>query len=189
MDKMVIGSSDAHFNAILNEVWHSKLIKNYRCLRRDSNRGPLAPKSNALTTRLCKREEDAFLGWLLVPLLWWFLWKWPLRLPVTSEVTSDLISELSGLNNLCSSTFLASIVLYSTKCPEGRKKTKSTCRLALLRMLVKTHSILARPWFLWLVDLQTSFFYAMKSGHRRCNVLSRKKVNLFNATNKHSHLV
>ena len=40
---MVIGSTDAHFNAILKEVWHIKLIKNVRCLRRDSNQGPLAP--------------------------------------------------------------------------------------------------------------------------------------------------
>ena len=62
--------------------------------------------------------------------------KWPQRLPVASEVTSDIKFELSGLNNLCSSASLASFVLYSTKCPEGRK-AKLTCRLALLRMLVK----------------------------------------------------
>ena len=43
---------------------------------------------------------------------------------MTSEVTSDLISELSGLNNLCSSTLLASIVLYSTKCPEEEEEDK-----------------------------------------------------------------
>ena len=48
--------------------------------------------------------------------------KWPQRLPVASEVTSDLEFELSGLNNLCSSASLASFVLYSTKCPEERKK-------------------------------------------------------------------
>ena len=121
---MVIGSTDAHFNAILNEVWHIKLIKNYICLRRDSNRGPLAPKSKALTTRLCKREEVAFLGWLLVLLQWRFLLKWAPRLPVASEVTSDLTTELSGLKNLCSSTFWASIVLHSTKCPEEEEERK-----------------------------------------------------------------
>ena len=63
---------------------------------------------------------------------------------MASEVTSDLTTELSGLNNLCSSTFLASIVLYSTKCPEEEeeeRKTKSTCRLALLRMLVKIRAL------------------------------------------------
>ena len=61
-----------------------------------------------------------------VPVLLWPLYCWksllfpgeegqkcPPRLPVASKVTSDLKFELSGLNNLCSSTFLASIVLYS----------------------------------------------------------------------------
>ena len=63
----------AHLNAILKEIWHIKLIKNYKWMIRDSNRVPLAPKSNALTTRLCKRDGVAFLGWLLLPLLWQFL--------------------------------------------------------------------------------------------------------------------
>ena len=122
MAKTFIGSSYAHFNAILKEVWNIKIIKNYRCLRWDSNLGPLAPKSNVLTTRLCKREEVAFLGWLFVLLQWRFLSKWSLRLPVASEVTSDLTTEFSGLNNLCSSTFLASIVLHSTKYPEEEER-------------------------------------------------------------------
>ena len=34
------------------------------------------------------------------------------ELHMTSEVTSDLKFEFSGLNNLCSSVFLASILLY-----------------------------------------------------------------------------
>ena len=113
------------------------------CMRWDSNLGPLAPKPDALTTRLCKRKKGAILSWLLVPLPWLYPEKWPQRLPVASEVTSDLEFELSGLKNLGSSASLASFVLYSTKCPEERKKgrkTKSTCRLALLRMLVKNDS-------------------------------------------------
>ena len=58
---------------------------------------------------------------------------------MASEVTSDLNFEPSGPNNLCSSASLASILLYSTNVPRRRRRrrTKLTCRLALLRMLVK----------------------------------------------------
>ena len=97
------------------------------CQRWDLNQGPLAPKSNTLTTRLCKRKEVAILGWLLVPLPWLYPEKWPQRLPVASEVTSDLKFELSGLNNPCSSAFLAPKCFFE---PFVRKKgrTKWTCR-------------------------------------------------------------
>ena len=70
-----------------------------------------APRSYSLTTRLSRRKEGVIVSWLIVLPLWLFLY--PLGLPIGSEVASDLNSELSGLNNLCSSTFLASIVLYS----------------------------------------------------------------------------
>ena len=68
-------------------------------------------RSYSLTTRLSRRKEGVIVSWLIVLRLWLFLY--PLGLPIGSEVASDLNSELSGLNNLCSSTFLASIVLYS----------------------------------------------------------------------------
>ena len=70
-----------------------------------------APRSYSLTTRLSRRKEGVIVSWLIVLRLWLFLY--PLGLPIGSEVASDPNSELSGLNNLCSSTFLASIVLYS----------------------------------------------------------------------------
>ena len=89
------------------------------CQGWDSNLGPLAPKSDALTTMLRRRKEGAILSRLSVPLLWLFLCKQPPRLPVASEVTSDLNSELSGLNNLCSSAFLAPKCFYE---PFKRKK-------------------------------------------------------------------
>ena len=54
---------------------------------------------------------------------------------MTSEVTSDLNFELSGLNNLCTSAFLAPKCFFEPfKRKEGRKeerkKAKSTCRSA-----------------------------------------------------------
>ena len=62
----------------------------------------------------------------------------PRRSAVALEVISDLNFELSGLNNLCFNTSLPSILLYSTNVPRRRRRrTKLTCRLALLRMLVK----------------------------------------------------
>ena len=62
----------------------------------------------------------------------------PRRSAVALEVISDLNFELSGLNNLCFNTSLPSILLYSTNVPRRRRRrTKQTCRLALLRMLVK----------------------------------------------------
>ena len=98
------------------------------CQRWDSNRWPLAPKSDTLTTRLCRRKEGASQSWLIVPLLWLFLWKW---LPESSKVTSDLISEISGLYNSCTSAFLAPICfLEPFKRKKGRKKAKLTCRSA-----------------------------------------------------------
>ena len=45
--------------------------------------------------------------------------KWPLRLLTASEVTSDLYFELSGLNNLCSSASLASILLEKPFVPKS----------------------------------------------------------------------
>ena len=45
-------------------------------------------------------------------------------LHMASEVTSDLEFELSDLKNLGSSASLASFVLYSTKCPEGRRQNR-----------------------------------------------------------------
>ena len=60
------------------------------------------------------------------------------------EVISDLNFELSGLNNLCFNTSLPSILLYSTNVPRRRRRrTKQTCRLALLRMLVKKAECIA----------------------------------------------
>ena len=55
---------------IMEEVRHIKLIKATDVGKRiQTDRGPFVPKSNALTClRLWKREECAFLGWVLVPL-------------------------------------------------------------------------------------------------------------------------
>ena len=94
------------------------------CQRWDLIRGPLALKSNTLTTKLCRRKEGAIKGWLIGPLLWLFLLKWPRRLPVASQVTSDLNSEISGLNNLCSSAFMAPKCFFEPfqRKEEGRKE-------------------------------------------------------------------
>ena len=60
--------------------------------------------------------------------------KWPLRLLTASEVTSDLNFELSGLNNLCSSASLASLLLEKPFVPKMFPPpppdcTQLTCRL------------------------------------------------------------
>ena len=89
---------------------------------------------------------------------------------MASEVTSDLEFELSGLKNLGSSASLASFVLYSTKCPEerkeGRKETKSTCRLALLRMLVKMGLGRSKTERLNVVCLQFEVCFLIEKSYR-----------------------
>ena len=115
--------------------------------RWDSNPGPLAPKSDALTTMLCRRKEGAILSWLFLPLIWLFLCKWPPRLPVASEVTSDLNSEFSGPNNLCSSASLGPKCFFEPfQRKEERKETKSHVDLrARTSPQVKTYSNHVRP--------------------------------------------
>ena len=67
------------------------------CQRWDSNRGPLAPKSNTLTTKPCSTRVRLILHWLLIPLLWLFLtnslWscQWPRRSLLTSEMSSGTL--------------------------------------------------------------------------------------------------
>ena len=97
--------------------------------RWDSNPGPLVPKSDALTTMLCRRKECAILSRLFVPLLGLFLCKQPQRLPVATEVTSDLNSELSGPNNPCSSASLGAKCFFEPfKRKKGRKEERKEGR-------------------------------------------------------------
>ena len=69
--------------------------------------------------------------------------KWPLRLLTASEVTSDLNFELSGLNNLCSSASLASILLekpFVTKVSSS--SPSSDCAQMICRLVgtLRAHS-------------------------------------------------
>ena len=77
--------------------------------RLELNPGPLAPKSDALTTGLCRRQGREFLHWLFVTLLCLLIKKWPLRMPMASEVTIDLWSEVRDLGYLCSSAYFISL--------------------------------------------------------------------------------
>ena len=110
--------------------------------------GPLAPKSNALTTRLCRRKERAILSWLFVPLLWLFLCIWPLRLSVALEVTPDLKFELCGLNNPCFGAFLASKCMKKPFIPrkEGRMKEGQNGHVDLHASPQVKRSSLRKTW-------------------------------------------
>ena len=90
--------------------------------RWELNLGPLAPKSDALTTRLCRRQGQEILNWLFLPILRMFIEKWPLRLPMASEVTFDLRNEVRDLDYLCSSAYFILLSLKSLFFPGGGNK-------------------------------------------------------------------
>ena len=87
--------------------------------RLELNPGPRAPKSDALTTRLCGRQGQEFLHWLFVTLLCMLIKKWPLRMPMASEVTFDLWNEVRDLGYLCSSAYFISLSLKRLFSPGG----------------------------------------------------------------------
>ena len=87
--------------------------------------GPLALKSNVLTTRLCRRQG---LYHYYVSLLWMIIKIWPRRLTVASEVTFDLRNELRDLDYICSSAYMLSLSLKRLFSPRRKEEeTKMTC--------------------------------------------------------------
>ena len=83
------------------------------------NLGPLAPKSDTLTTRLCRKRIREILCWLLVPLLWLYLKKQPLRLSMASEVAVDLRNEFRDLDYIYSGAYILSLSLKRLFSPGG----------------------------------------------------------------------